>query len=108
MATYALEGFLSAVLADDACGRQWQENWEVLAVPFLDKDGVENGDSGKNRAPHDHNRDYNEQPLYPEIAALMKQGAKWQLFIPANLAYGEQGPLAGQTLIFEVELLDVK
>ncbi len=85
MATYALEGFLSAVLADDACGRQWQENWEVLAVPFLDKDGVENGDSGKNRAPHDHNRDYNEQPLYPEIAALMKQGVALQDRIVAVL-----------------------
>lgn len=78
MATYALEGFLSAVLADDPLGRQWQDNWEVLAVPFLDKDGVENGDSGKNRAPHDHNRDYNEQPRYPEIAAVMKRGAALQ------------------------------
>jgi len=78
MATYALEGFLSAVLADDPLGRRWQETWEVIAVPFLDKDGVENGDSGKNRAPHDHNRDYNERPLYPEIAALMKRGVALQ------------------------------
>ena len=78
MATYALEGFLSAVLADDPLGRQWRENWEVIAVPFMDKDGVENGDSGKNRAPHDHNRDYNEQPLYPEVAALMERGAAIQ------------------------------
>ncbi len=45
---------------------------------------------------------------WTEGLQLMKQGAKWQLFIPANLAYGEQGPLAGQTLIFEVELLEVK
>jgi FKBP-type peptidyl-prolyl cis-trans isomerase len=38
----------------------------------------------------------------------MKQGAKWQLFIPPALAYGDRGPLAGQLLIFDVELLDVK
>src|SRR5690606_35894212 len=45
-----------------------------MAVPFMDKDGVEEGDQGKNRHPHDHNRDYNEQPLYPEVAAMMAFG----------------------------------
>jgi hypothetical protein len=74
MATYALEGFLTAVLADDDVGRTWRDKWEVLAVPFVDKDGVEDGDSGKNRSPHDHNRDYNAQPLYPEVSALMRLG----------------------------------
>ena len=38
----------------------------------------------------------------------MQEGAKWQLFIPQNLAYGEQG--AGRdigpssTLIFEMRI----
>lgn len=47
-------------------------------------------------------------PGWTEALQLMKEGAKWQLFIPANLAYGERGALAGQTLIFDVELLEVK
>lgn len=75
MATYALEGMLEAVLADDDLGRRWRSSWEVRAVPFMDKDGVELGDQGKNRAPHDHNRDYNAQSLYPEVAALIQWGA---------------------------------
>jgi FKBP-type peptidyl-prolyl cis-trans isomerase FklB len=44
---------------------------------------------------------------WTEALQLMKQGAQWQLFIPPNLAYGERGPLAGQVLIFDVELLGV-
>jgi len=49
---------------------------------------------------------------WTEALQLMKTGAKWQLFIPANLAYGERG--AGenigpnQVLIFEIELLEIK
>ena len=35
----------------------------------------------------------------------MKEGAKWQLFIPPDLAYGERGTLADRTLLrpFDVE-----
>ncbi len=46
-----------------------------------------------------------------EALQLMKPGSKFRLYVPYNLAYGEQG--AGQlikpfsTLIFEVELLQI-
>ena len=44
---------------------------------------------------------------WTEALQLMKEGAKWQLFIPADLAYGERGALADRTLIFDVELVSV-
>jgi FKBP-type peptidyl-prolyl cis-trans isomerase FklB len=47
---------------------------------------------------------------WTEALQLMKEGAKWQLFIPANLAYGESGRPsipANSVLIFEVELIKI-
>lgn len=49
-------------------------------------------------------------PGWTEALQLMKEGAKWELYIPANLAYGPRGSGAIEpysTLIFEVELLKV-
>jgi len=48
---------------------------------------------------------------WTEAMQHMKIGSKWQLFIPASLAYrdhGTQGIGPNSTLIFEVELLDAK
>jgi FKBP-type peptidyl-prolyl cis-trans isomerase FklB len=48
---------------------------------------------------------------WTEALLLMPVGSKWQLFIPADLAYGDRGAGGdigpGETLIFEVELLSI-
>ncbi|MFO7983872.1 MAG: FKBP-type peptidyl-prolyl cis-trans isomerase [Desulfuromonadales bacterium] len=50
-------------------------------------------------------------PAWQEALPMMKEGAKWKLFVPSELAYGEQG--AGQVigpnevLIFEMELIEI-
>lgn len=77
MASFVLEGLLAAILADNDDGRWFQDHLEVLVVPFMDKDGVENGDQGKNRKPHDHNRDYSEISIYPETKALRAKLKEW-------------------------------
>jgi FKBP-type peptidyl-prolyl cis-trans isomerase FklB len=51
-------------------------------------------------------------PGWTEALQLMEEGAKWELFIPSNLAYGERG--AGRdigphaTLIFDIELITIQ
>lgn len=51
-------------------------------------------------------------PGWTEALQLMKEGAKWQLFIPADLAYGERGagPVIepNSALLFEVELISIQ
>lgn len=49
---------------------------------------------------------------WTEVLPLMRAGSKWQVYVPANLAYGDRaasqeiGP--NSTLIFEIELIAVK
>lgn len=47
-------------------------------------------------------------PGMGEALQRMREGDKWRLFVPADLAYGERGPLADRALIFEVELVSVQ
>ena len=50
-------------------------------------------------------------PGWVEALQLMPEGSRWTLYIPSDLAYGEQGAggsiPANATLIFEVELIKI-
>ena len=66
---YVLEGVLDELRCADS------DALRVLCVPFVDYDGVVDGDQGKSRYPHDHNRDYTNIPIYPEVAAIQRYAA---------------------------------
>jgi len=77
IASYSLEGLLASVLADSDDGKWFREHVEFLVVPFMDKDGVEQGDQGKNRKPRDHNRDYEGESIHPSVRALRELVPRW-------------------------------
>jgi len=49
---------------------------------------------------------------WSEALKLMPVGSKWELYVPSDLAYGDEGAgddiAPGSTLVFEVELLGIK
>lgn len=64
--TYVLEGVLDELIARPLKG------FKIVCVPFVDLDGVVDGDQGKARLPHDHNRDYVDAPIYETTKKLQE------------------------------------
>lgn len=85
---------------------------DTVTVNYSGKllDGTEFDSSAKHGQPATFPLD-GVIPGWTEALLLMPQGSKWEVYIPADLAYGDggQGPIpAASTLIFEIELLEVK
>src|SRR5690606_22742303 len=76
MANYVLEGIIESILNEKNL-EFLRENVEFLIIPFVDKDGVENGEQGKNGIPRDHNRDYEGQSIYESTAAIRELVPVW-------------------------------
>ncbi len=74
--TYVLQGVIERYLEKPLPGLR------LIAVPFVDYDGVVDGDQGKARIPHDHNRDYrtDEEPLYSSVRAIKDIADKNKLY----------------------------
>ena len=63
---YILEGVLEGLIQNCIAGLK------IIAIPFVDYDGVVHGDQGKSRRPWDHNRDYDaeKEAIYKTVAAI--------------------------------------
>jgi hypothetical protein len=78
MASYALEGLTAWVAESADPDAAWlRRQVQFLIVPFVDLDGVEDGDQGKGRMPRDHGRDYEGNSLFPETAAIRALVPTW-------------------------------
>lgn len=85
---------------------------DTVTVNYTGKliDGTEFDSSAKNGGPVSFPLD-GVIAGWTEALQLMPQGSKWEIVIPSDLAYGAggQGPIPpSSTLVFEVELLEIK
>lgn len=71
--SWVARGFTEWLVGDDADAKWLRANSEVFIVPIMDVDNVSTGNGGKEAAPRDHNRDWDDNPFYPEVAAAQRR-----------------------------------
>lgn len=76
MANYVLEGIIKSLISKEK-QNPILEKYDILIIPFVDYDGVQNGDQGKNRFPRDHNRDYSGESIYTTTKAIREYITSW-------------------------------
>lgn len=93
------QGFLEFLCSEDEDARWLRQHCRIVYVPIMDVDNVELGAGGKNQTPFDHNRDWNDTPIYPAVAAAqaairaMEQAGEFHLFIDLhNPSAGDRVP----------------
>ncbi len=70
---WVARGLTEWLVSDDADAKWLRGHAEVLVVPIMDVDNAATGNGGKEAAPRDHNRDWDDNPVYPEVAAAQQR-----------------------------------
>jgi hypothetical protein len=67
------KGFLEWVAGDNPEAIELRRQATIRFVPIMDVDRVSEGAGGKNSVPRDHNRDWDDTPFYPAVAAAQQK-----------------------------------
>lgn len=67
------QGFLEWAGSEDPAAAALRRKAVIYFVPIMDVDNVVLGGGGKEAVPRDHNRDWSDEPVYPEVAAAQKK-----------------------------------
>jgi len=74
--SWVLRGFLEWLVSDDARAASLRRSAEITLVPVMDIDNTAIGAGGKEQKPHDHNRDWSDEPHWHSVAAAMAEIGK--------------------------------
>ncbi|QDU79797.1 Zinc carboxypeptidase [Polystyrenella longa] len=67
------QGFLQWAISDEPAAVELRSKSVIHFVPIMDVDNVADGAGGKNAFPRDHNRDWDDRPVYPEVRAAQER-----------------------------------
>ena len=92
-------GFVDWLASDDEAAKSLRATTRIVYVPIMDVDNVERGAGGKDQKPHDHNRDWSDEPVFNAVRAAqngiheMDEAGEFNLFIDLhNPAPGDLKP----------------
>lgn len=75
--SWVARGLVEWLASQDEYARWLIEHAEIVVVPIMDVDNVITGNGGKEENPRDHNRDWDRQPVFPEVAAAQVHLQSW-------------------------------
>jgi hypothetical protein len=71
--SWVADGFVRWAMSDDPLAVKLRQRTEIFFVPVMDVDNVDRGAGGKDATPRDHNRDWADRPVYPEVRAAQTE-----------------------------------
>jgi hypothetical protein len=73
--SWVARGFAEWCVSDADEARWLRHHADIFIVPIMDVDNTATGNGGKEAEPWDHNRDWSDQPHWPETAAAQRRVA---------------------------------
>lgn len=71
--SWVSRGFVEWAAGNDPAAAQFRRTASIYVIPIMDVDNVTLGAGGKEAVPRDHNRDWDDHPVYPEVAAAQQR-----------------------------------
>lgn len=93
--SWVAAGLAHWLVSNDPQAIWLRQNAEIYIVPLMDVDHVATGNGGKHALPRDHNRDWDEKPHWPEVAAAQKHIKRLSNENRLNIFLDLHNPAAG-------------
>lgn len=90
--SWALDGILRFLASGDGKARELRDALDVWVCPFVDLDGVVNGDYGKDALPWDYNRAWERLPMRASVHAIQRDLIRFKDRAQPRLVIDLHGP----------------